>query len=1492
MALPTGYTELPWIDNNGGQAKTLVDWQWNSTDLFELMVSWDTTLKTGTEKYYFFGSSGNTQPSSSNIGSRFDIVAGNMYYVVDSGTRKSVTVETYQDYFKSGITHTYYTSTANPRQIKDKDEGSFNKNVLNLGTAPSTSYSTTRKTILAGGPFYASAATNMQEYKFHGLKVMNSAGTETYNFVPAKRNSDSKIGIYDTQHSKFYTSITSSEFRGDSKSEPTLSLSIPGTHWAGSATTFNVTTTSDGLVTVYYNNQSIGTAYNGGTVTHDFGQYGNYTVTATVAETSQYETKTITYDFTLTVIAPTITQTNFSPGNMTTTGTATFTTNSDSPISAVIKQGGVTKITFQAQSSPATFTWVNYGNLEADTYAEFIASVAATGKYSAKDDTSGLYVPKATPTLSVTASGNVMGQPTVFTISTSSDGLVTITDTDTSTTIGTGYNGDTVSTTYSTAGTHNWRADIAATSRYYSNWQTGSVTMQKLTPTLSVSITGTTYGDTTVFTLSTNSDGLITVTDTDTSTVLGTGYNGDTVSHNYAAGTHNYSLTLAETSSYLSGGTTGSIVISQAVPTLSFTVSGTTQIGNTLYLKPTSNSDGLITFTEGQTSIGTCYTGGYVEYTPSTTGDHTIEASIASTQNYTSYSVSDTITIDKIQNSVEITMDSSNTYRTGDSVKFTVSALGTGTLTVTANGTTISPINSVYTIANAQAQQYAITATKAADSTYDSGSTTQNITVQDRQTPVTTISFSGGTTVGDTNLVSVQTDSDGILTLYMNGSVFTDSAFTAYSATTYNFSAHTTQTLDYAERTVTATRTFSKAANSVYLDIQGTFKEYDPMTITVSALTNTLITVYADNTQIGTATHEGTFTYTHEGYGTVVIKADAEGDSDHESGTTSQTITIEHVKLNPTTTYTVTGEAKVGSERHIYANTTSDSDITVKWNGTTIGTIENPNGTIDYTPTVAGYSTLSFHTEETFNYNSGVTEAQIWEDKGDNTLSIYIINSAHTGTDWSYTVSASTTNTDSNSIHYDAYRKNNDDWILYSSGDTTAGTTFTFADQQAGDTYIGKLEVSQAETANFNSASTYTMLTYNGDLSSMVTLGDYAYYDWYSPTVRNAWKIEWYYNVRVYETYNGFPYTISVQRKVKYTDNTESQWVSCNGYTFDATHSVLASDQVYDTYTLNEDIQYVKLKFIFPEGTNFPYAEYETDWARIYFPKESDLKVWTDKEELTPMTVDFESEKYYNSAYTWGETVYFNASATTNPNPIKLVHEWVWHERPETWETVTNPVSSAYTITYGDQYSSSTVTVLTAFKIKAKQDRYYDESDYTWNEVPENIWRGQYILPQPAIPDLTITVLNEGKIHAGEVLNVLISTPSDGQPVYTGIYKDNGAQITNINPTPTSAITGYNYIFSREIPEDYVSGETRQLKIRASQAATSNGEYASAVTEQWITVYPPRTETRIHATYPNSLRVNVDEGTICIYSIQDGEITLTIPEDNISSAGTPTVIEF
>jgi hypothetical protein len=141
------------------------------------------------------------------------------------------------------------------------------------------------------------------------------------------------------------------------------------------------------------------------------------------------------------------------------------------------------------------------------------------------------------------------------------------------------------------------------------------------------------------------------------------------------------------------------------------------------------------------------------------------------------------------------------------------------------------------------------------------------------------------------------------------------------------------------------------------------------------------------------------------------------------------------------------------------------------------------------------------------------------------------------------------------------------------------------------------------------------------------------------------------------------------------------------------------------------------------------------------------------------------------------------------------------------------------------------------------------------------------------------------------------SSGSSSSGSWSSGYNDGGGSLSpKYNPggtiIPASGETGYNYIYRFLIPEDYVSGETRPLKIQVKQAATSNGEYTSGITEQWITVYPPRTETRIHATYPNSLRVNVDEGTICIYSIQDGEITLTIPEDNISSAGTPTVIEF
>lgn len=97
----------------------------------------------------------------------------------------------------------------------------------------------------------------------------------------------------------------------------------------------------------------------------------------------------------------------------------------------------------------------------------------------------------------------------------------------------------------------------------------------------------------------------------------------------------------------------------------------------------------------------------------------------------------------------------------------------------------------------------------------------------------------------------------------------------------------------------------------------------------------------------------------------------------------------------------------------------------------------------------------------------------------------------------------------------------------------------------------------------------------------------------------------------------------------------------------------------------------------------------------------------------------------------------------------------------------------------------------------------------------------------------------------------------------------------------------YDYIYTFTIPEWYVSAGTRPLNVNVKQVSNDIYESTSATTQ--LTVWPPATKTLIYATYPNAMRVNTD-GTICVYSIQDNEIQVSI--DGSTSAATPTIITY
>lgn len=1346
MALPTGYTQVEWIKSPNGAAWAQIPWKWRATDKWSLSVSWDTDPSSG-DVLRFFASTLTTSPSGTNPAANFYWQVPTMHYRNNSYGDKTKSSYTYDTHTTSGTVHRYYLDGS---YIKAQTGSSTASSWFSIST-PIASYSASTATYLMGPLGYLGSSATKHEYKCYDFQVNNSAGTEMYHFVPAVRNSDSKAGFYDTTNSQFYPSVTSTNFEAPaSQQEPNLSVS-GGNTWAGEPAVFTVTTNSDGLVTLYYNNQSIGTAYNGGTVSHQFPSAGNYTITATVAETTDYSEKTVSYTFGLTTIQPTLAVTSRNiGGTLADVSTISYSSTSDSVITGVLTQNGSTIDTWVSQSAgTATFSWHN-SNLSTESAARIKASVAATGFYSAKEYYEDFYVFKVTPEFNCTYSGTAYGLPTVFTPTTNSTGLISLINRADDSVLGTCYSGGTISYTFPNIATYQLKLHIDATNYYSSNDK---------------------YID---------------------------------------------------------------LQIDKIDATLSYVYSGTLVYGNTLTLTPTTNSDGQITFKEGGTTIGTCYSGGTVSYTPLTAGSHTITAEIAATTTYTSASTSQTISIAKADTTLSATFDK-DTYYVGDDINFAVTTDSDGVLTVKADGNTITPVNSVYTLSNATAGNhtflieqaegtnylsastsytinalkyeqtpsisitgtlyegedvyitvttentdsnaitilingtsvattssgtayhwipsaggtYTISANIIANSTYNSATTSTTATITGKIIPTTTINFTGDTLVGETQIIAVETNSDGNLSLYKDGSIFTDSAFTLDAGTHY-FSAITSETVTYYSGYTTATREIEKKQNSVYLNTSGTYLENDPLTITASALSSTNISIKLDGTEIGTIEGSGNITYTPNWYGTRTLRAEAASNGEYYSGYTETDITITHVKVNPTFTYTRTGEHTVGKDDVITVNTNSTGEITFELDGEEIGSTY-AGEPFTYHVVSAGTFTLTTTIAEDFDYLEYVDERQFICLKGTPQINVYTVMSAVTDEGSTFQFNTVSTNTDTTDLDWEYYRISGYNWLKIDSGSTTVGNYFTVTDSTAVMPFRRGIKVFQDETANWLAASASTEVQATGDMSDYIEYGKcYCYTD------------GWRYWTEVFldfpEGYNCWPYTVSAYCRFydgEYVPQTN--WLSMGSITFSTNdHGEKVLYKVTDL--TGKDIVYAEYKISLPGGCNYGSNDIYSGYMHVYQEVVNDLQILGD------------------SAVTIFDSITLTGISTNNQNDI----QWGW----ESYHTF--PAPSGRTT---DNGGSLTLTPTTAnhipyWTITVYQDEYWDDENWT---VSFGMVNGDYVHKTirvfKANPNMTLTLLSPlTKIHAGDTVKIGIHTDSPALPISAWTTSDTAAIV---NPTST-----------------------------------------------------------------------------------------------------------
>jgi hypothetical protein len=267
------------------------------------------------------------------------------------------------------------------------------------------------------------------------------------------------------------------------------------------------------------------------------------------------------------------------------------------------------------------------------------ATQAATSNYTAGTITAQLQV-KSIPTLSISPLIKTYGQTpfTITGVTTNSPGAITYTSSTSSVATISGSQ-----ITIVGAGNSTITASQAATDNYTAGTITAQLQVVKATPTLSISPLTKTYGDGqfTITGVTTNSPGEITYTSSNS----GVATISDSQITIIGAGTTTITVNLASTANYNAKTITTTLVVSKATPTLSISpLIKTYGDGPITITPPTSNSDGVITYTSSTKEVATISDS---QITIVGAGTSTITATQAATANYTAKTITTTLVVSK-----------------------------------------------------------------------------------------------------------------------------------------------------------------------------------------------------------------------------------------------------------------------------------------------------------------------------------------------------------------------------------------------------------------------------------------------------------------------------------------------------------------------------------------------------------------------------------------------------------------------------------------------------------------------------------------------------------------------------------------------------------------------------------------------------------------------------------------------------------------------------
>jgi hypothetical protein len=488
---------------------------------------------------------------------------------------------------------------------------------------------------------------------------------------------------------------------------------------------------------------------------------------------------------------------------------------------------------------------------------------------------------------------------------------------------------------------------ISATQASTANYTTGIITTSLVVSKATTSMINFTISERTFgiapFTLvppTTNSNGLITYTssNTDVATIVG---NNVTI-----VGIGNSTITAVQpsTANFLAGTISTALRVIQGTPTLTNFSGITKTFGDADFalVPPTSNSNGLITYTSSNLAVATVLAG---VVTIVGVGTSTITAIQSSSTNFLSGTITATITVNPV---TTVLSNFSAITKTFGNDAFTVTpptTNSTGDFTYTSSNTAVATItDNMITIVGGG--NTTITASQASTTNYTSATVTAILTVN----PIRTVlsNFSAITKIpGDApfNLINPTTNSDGTFT------------YTSSNTAVATIDGNTVTILGRGTSTITAVQQSTSNYSS----------ETIRATLQVSLLTTVLSNFSVPSKTVGdaafslvppTTNSTGAFTYTSSN----LLIATIAGDVVTVVGTGTCTITAVQASTENSTSAAITASLVVGRATTTITNFSVPAKVFGNAPFTITPPTTNSNGAFTYTSSNTDVATISRNT--------------------------------------------------------------------------------------------------------------------------------------------------------------------------------------------------------------------------------------------------------------------------------------------------------------------------------------------------------------------------------------------------------------------------------------------------------------------------------------------------------------------------------------------------